>query len=82
VRRRYVRIALLITASLLTGALIFVGSFFALDFIWTHFVVTDPAQVSVGDGVVVVGGGFVLGTVLGLGALSFVLYRFWPRKQN
>ena len=44
----------------------FVSSFVTLDFVWTHFVVPNPKDVGLGDGVAVVGGGFVIGCVLGL----------------
>jgi hypothetical protein len=57
-------------------------SFVGLDFVWTHFVVTDPKQIGLGDGVMVVGGGFLIGCTLGIGALVLVLYRFWPRRVS
>jgi len=72
--------ALVVTSSLLVGGAIFASSFVVMDFAWTHFVVTDPEKLSIGDGVVVVGGGFVFGLVFGLAGLVFVLYRFWPRR--
>lgn len=76
------RYALVLMSSLLTGVIFFIGSFFVLDILWTHVVVRDPKQVSVGDGVVVVGGGLLIGTTLGLAALVLMLYRFWPRKSQ
>ena len=72
--------ALVVTSSLLVGGAIFASSFVVMDFAWTHFVVTDSEKLSIGDGVVVVGGGFVFGLVFGLAGLVFVLYRFWPRR--
>jgi hypothetical protein len=74
------KFALLTAGSLLTGAAIFVASFFVWEFVWTHLVVTDPAQIGLGDGVVVIGGTFLIGTVLGLAGMIFILYRYWPRK--
>ncbi len=74
------RYALVIVGSLAAGTALFVLSFVVLDFVWTHLVVTDPKQIGLGDGVVVVGGGFVIGCTLGLAALVLVLYRFWPRR--
>ncbi len=71
---------LVITSAVLVGAALFVGSFVAMDFEWIHFVLTDPQKVGIGDGVVVVGGGFVFGTTLGLAGLIFVLCRYWPRN--
>jgi hypothetical protein len=73
------RYALVIISSLLTGAALFVGSFVALDFVWTH-VVRNPEDIGLGDGVAVVGGGFVLGCSLGVAGLAIVLYKFWPRR--
>jgi hypothetical protein len=66
--------ALVIASSLLVGAAIFVLSFVVMDFVWTHFVVTDLQKLSLGDGVAVVGGGFVFGLVFALG--------FWPRRAE
>jgi len=66
--------------SLLAGAAIFVATFFVWDFTWTHFVVTDPAQIGSGDGVMVIGGSLLTGTVLGLAAMIFILYRYWPKR--
>lgn len=74
--------ALVIASSLLVGAAIFVLRFVVMDFVWTHFVVTDLQKLSIGDGVVVVGGGFVFGLVFGLAGLVLVLYRFWPRRTE
>jgi hypothetical protein len=45
-------------------------------------IVTDPRQIGLGDGVIVVGGGFLIGCTLGLGALVVILYRFWPRRAS
>ncbi|MBZ5678780.1 MAG: hypothetical protein LAO24_01605 [Acidobacteriia bacterium] len=75
------RYALVITGALLVGAVLFVLSFVAMDFVWTHFV-TKPADVGLGDGVVVVGGGLIVGTTLGLLGLAIVLYRFWPSRLS
>jgi len=33
----------------------------ATDFVWTHFVVSNPKDIGLGDGVMVVGVGFVVG---------------------
>ena len=76
------RYVLAIAGSLAAGATLFVLSFVVLDFVWTHVIVTDPRQIGLGDGVIVVGGGFVIGCTLGIGALVFVLYRFWPRRAS
>ena len=74
--------ALVIVGSLATGATLFVSSFVAMDFVWTHFVVPNPKDVGLGDGIVVVGGGFVIGCTLGLAGLAVVLYKFWPRRTQ
>jgi hypothetical protein len=52
------------------GAAIFVLSLVVMDFVWTHFVVTDLQKLSIGDGVGVVGGGFVFGLVFSLAGLG------------
>jgi len=70
---------LVVGGSLLAGAAVFVSSFVVFDFVWTHFVVGGSREAGLGDGVVVVGGGFVIGITLGLATLAFVLHRFWPR---
>ena len=61
-------------------AALFVFGFVGLDFVWTHFVVTDPKQIDLGDGVMAVGGGFFLSCALGLAGLVFVLFRFRPGR--
>jgi hypothetical protein len=71
-----------IATSFLVGAAIFVLSFVVMDFVWTHFVVTDLQKLSIGDGVVVVGGRFVFGLEIGLAGLVLVLCRFWPRRTE
>ena len=73
---------LVITGALAVGAALFVLSFIGTDFVWTHFVVPDPKQIGLGDGVMVVGGGFVIGCTVGLTGFLFVLFRFWPRKPT
>src|SRR5580704_10990107 len=74
---KYARV---MASSFFVGGAIFVLSFVIMDFVWTHFVVTDLQKLGIGDGVVVVGGGFVFGLVFGLAGLVLVLYRFWPRR--
>jgi len=74
--------ALVVVSSLVVGAILFVCGFFTLDFVWTHFVVTDPKEIGLGDGAKVVGGGLIIGTTLGLVAVGCVLYRFWPAKNS
>jgi hypothetical protein len=76
------RYVLAIAGSLAAGATLFVLSFVVLDFAWTHVVVTDAKQIGMGDGVIVVGGGFVIGCTLGISALVFVLYRFWLGRAS
>ena len=77
------RYTLVIVGSLATGSALFVSSFVAIDFVWTHFVVPSPKDTGFGDGVMVVGGGFVIGCTLGVSGLVMVLYKFWPRRiQN
>jgi len=40
---------------------IVVSCFVAMDFVWTHFVVLNPKDIGLGNGVMVVGGEFVVG---------------------
>jgi hypothetical protein len=70
--------ALVVLASLLFGSALFVASFVAMDFGCTHLVKSH--DIDVGDGIMVVGGGFILGTSLGLTGAGYVLYRYWPRS--
>ncbi len=76
------RYALVIAGSLATGAALFVSSFVAMDFVWTHMVVSNPKETGLGDGVMVVGGGFVICCTLGVAGLALVLYKFWPRRMQ
>jgi hypothetical protein len=69
---------LVIAGSLLVGIFLFVSSFVVMDFAWTHFVVPNPKDTGLGDGVVVVGGGFIIGCILGVSGIVFTLYKFWP----
>jgi hypothetical protein len=78
--KAFAKCALVITCSLVTGGILFVSSFVATDFVWTHLVVPNPKDIGLGDGVMVVGGGFIIGCVLGISGIVFVLYKFWPRK--
>jgi hypothetical protein len=71
-----------IIGSLAAGLSAFVVSFFFMDFFWTHVVVTDKTQLTPGDGVMVIGGGFLLGVGSGLALMGLILYRFWPRKTT
>jgi hypothetical protein len=74
------RYVLVVVGSLATGAALFVVGVLAMDFVWTQFVVPNPKDTGIGDGVMVVGGGFVIGCTLGVAGLSIVLYKFWPRR--
>jgi len=58
------RYALVIAGSLATGAALFVSGFVAMDFVWAHIVVSKPKEIGLGDGVMVVGGGFVILQIL------------------
>ena len=73
---------LVIAMSIICGVTLFLASFIVLDFVWTHIVVRNPQQLGMGDGVAVVGGGFILGLTLGLTGLIYVLYRFWPSRER
>ena len=77
---RISKFAMLTIGSLLSAVAVFVASFFTWEFVWTHLVATDPSQIGLGDGVVVVGGGFLIGITLGLATMILILYRFWPSK--
>ena len=77
------RYAAVITGGLATGVALFVLPFVVLDFVFTRFAVKDyPGQPDLGDGVMVVGGGFLVGCSLGLAGLIFVLYRFWSGRTQ
>ncbi|HTS06207.1 MAG TPA: hypothetical protein VMP68_11550 [Candidatus Eisenbacteria bacterium] len=76
------RYAVVIVGAVLTGVVLFFLTFVLLDFVWTHLVVTNPNEVDLGDGIMVVGGGFVIGSTVGLGGIALVLYKFWPRRSQ
>jgi hypothetical protein len=78
--KAFAKCALVIACSLVTGGILFVSSFVAIDFVWTHLVVPNPKDIGLGDGVMVVGGGLIIGCVLGISGIVFVLYKFWPRR--
>jgi hypothetical protein len=67
--------------SLLVGTVLFAGSFIAVDFLWTHVVVTNRQDIGLGDGVMVVGGGFIMGCTVGVAGFLWVLRKFWPRRS-
>jgi hypothetical protein len=71
--------ALLLMGSLVIAAAVFVASYFVWDFAWMHLVVSDPEQIGLGDGVMVIGGSFL---TLGLAAMVWILYRYWPRRTK
>ena len=75
------RYVLVVTGALVASAGLFVATFALLDFVWTHFVLSNPKEASAADGVVVIGGGYLLGSIFGVTTLGVVLYRFWPRKR-
>jgi hypothetical protein len=78
--KTFAKYALVIACSLVTGGILFVSSFVMMDFTWSHFVVPNPQDTGLGDGVMVVGGGFIIGCALGISGIVFVLYKFWPRR--
>ena len=73
---------LVLIGSLSVGAALFVASFIAMDFIWTHVVVRTPKDVGLGDGIMAVDGGSLLGGSLGLAGIVFMLHRFWPKRAS
>jgi hypothetical protein len=75
------RCVLVVLGSLTAGVVLFAGSFVVLDFIWTHLVVRNPKDIGLGDGVMVVGGGLIVGCTLGIGSFAYSLYKFWPRAR-
>jgi hypothetical protein len=72
--------ALVITSSLFCGAFLFSASFVLMDFGWRYLV--KPENVTPGDGVMVIGGGFLLGSTLGVAGAAFMLYRYWPSRVS
>lgn len=79
---RPTKCALVIASSIVAGTALFVSSFIVLDFVWTHFVVPDPKEIGMGDGVVVIGGGLIIGATLGLLGTGLFIYRFWPSRAQ
>ena len=71
---------LVIATALSVALMAFILGFVVMDFAWTHFVVTNPRELSPADGVVVIGGGFLFGIAFGATGFGLVLYRFWPSR--
>ena len=71
--------ALIVVGAVSTGVVLFLGSFLVFDIVWMKFVVQDPKNTSLGDGIMVVGEGLILGTSLAIVGIGYFLYRFWPR---
>ena len=63
---------LVLLGSLLFGAGLFVASFMLMDFGCTHLV--KPQDFDRGGGVMVIGGGFILGSTLGLAGAGYILF--------
>jgi hypothetical protein len=72
--------ALVVTSALFCGAFIFSATFVLMDFGCRYLV--KPENVTPGDGVMVIGGGFLLGSALGIAGAAFMLYRFWPKRSS
>ena len=58
------RYVLMILGALVVGVSLFFGSYFVVDLVWTHLVVTNPRDLSDAHGVVVVLGWLALETSL------------------
>lgn len=72
--------ALVISSALFCGAFLFSATFVLIDVGCRYLV--KPENVSPGDGVLVIGGGFLLGSTVGIAGAAFMLYRFWPRRNS
>lgn len=77
-----VHYALVILDALLIGAALVFASFLGMDLVWARFVPTDPTAHDFGKGIMFVGGSFAVGSILGLAALIFMLYRLWPKRVS
>jgi hypothetical protein len=82
VRSRLTKCGLTILGALGTGATLFVATFIVFGFVWMKFVVTDPKNTSVGDGVMIVGESLIIGTGLAVLGIGYFLYKFWPRRSK
>jgi uncharacterized membrane protein YidH (DUF202 family) len=76
------RYALVIIGSFVTGATLFVSSFAVVDFVWTYIVVSNRKNAHLGNGVMVVGGGFLIACMVGIAGAAVIVYRFWPRQSQ
>jgi hypothetical protein len=45
-------------------------------------VVQDPKNTSLGDGIMVVGEGSLIGLCFALSGIGYFLYKFWPRVSK
>jgi hypothetical protein len=64
------------------AVLLLVASFFALDFVYLHFVVADPREVTVGDGLLVLVYSLLLGGGLVMCGFWCTAYWLWPKRQK
>jgi hypothetical protein len=80
--KRFWYCAFVVTGSLTAGVVLFVGSFIVTGFLWSLLAVPNPEDFGLGDGLMVVGGGFVIGCTLGVAAIVGVLYKFWPHPVS
>ena len=74
--------ALVIGSSILVGVGIFYATYFVIDFLWMHLVVKNPEDVGLSDGVVVISGWYIFGTIFGSVGLFLMLTKFWPRRTS
>jgi hypothetical protein len=71
-----------VVAFLIAGVALFVGSFIVMACLWAPLAVPNPEDFGLGDGLRVVGGGFVIGCTLGVAGIVAVLYKFWPHPVS
>lgn len=70
-----------LATSSVVAVLLYIATFFAVDFVYLHFVVTDPGEFGSGRGFVLWLYSFLLGSALAGPAFVRTTWRMWPTRR-